>query len=311
MTLCVGIVLMGGYFVSKILPAYRVPPLPGEFVWTMVNVNQTTQGDAHLLQILDGMTVLIDAGYYKEAKTSLLPFLEQNRIQQIDLTFITHPHRDHYEGISAMLDAGIRFEEVYFNLPDKALCDQEIPWGCHYSSIISLRKRLQSHGVKLKEAKAGQNIILGPKTTISLLYAFDGVNTPVGKTDINDMSMIMMLHHAPYKFLFTGDLNHPIGSYISRSNPELKDLKATILKVPHHGTESAAPNQFFLKVNPQYILVPSPNDLWCNDRSARIRKWFQSKKIPIYVNGFSGHVQVIVKAQGLKIIPEKPLSPKC
>jgi competence protein ComEC len=114
----------------------------------------------------------------------------------------------------------------------------------------------------------------------------------------------MMLHHNQYKFLFTGDLNHKIGSYLAKSATE---ISADILKVPHHGTETVAPNNFFQKVSPKYGLVPAPEYLWLSDRSKRVRNWFLQNNIPVYVSGISGDVRVAVNGNTLTINAEKDL----
>ena len=143
---------------------------------------------------------------------------------------------------------------------------------------------------------------MGSRTWIDLLYAFDGVRTPVGRTDVNDLSLIMMLNHKTFRFLFTGDLNLKIGSYIAKTSV---DISADILKVPHHGAESTAPNSFFKRVNPQHALVPAPEHLWLSERSKRIRNWFLKENIPVYVNGIDGNVLVSVTDNTLTITSDK------
>ncbi|MGK5091153.1 MBL fold metallo-hydrolase [Deltaproteobacteria bacterium TL4] len=286
-------------------------PLSGDLVWSMVNVNRALQGDAHIIQVKGGQTILIDAGYYDEAQQSLIPFIEAKGLSSFDKVFITHPHRDHYEGLSALVNDGVQIKELYFNLPDKERCDFEIPWGCHYESVISHQKKAVDHGAELKIATAGQVFDLGNQVTLKILYAFDGVHTPVGKTDVNDMSLILRLEYQKHRILFAGDLNKPVGNYISGNDQGLEDLKASFLKVPHHGVESVANDLFFERVHPQYALVPSPQNLWCSPRSLRLRDWFNTNHISVYVNGLSGHVQVLLKADQLQIVTEKPGSPPC
>ena len=93
------------------------------------------------------------------------------------------------------------------------------------------------------------------------LYAFDGVNTPVGKTDINGMSLILLLTHSGVRALFTGDLNDPIGAYLAKSGHNgVNNLKADILKVPHPGADPLASNDFFDSVGARVALVPAPGN---------------------------------------------------
>jgi competence protein ComEC len=271
--------------------------------WTMVNENYSgQQADAHVIQIKNGKTILIDAGHQNTAGNSLVPFLRKRSINELDLVFISHPHNDHYGGLNILLNNGIKIKEIYFNIPEKSICDKEIPWGCDYNDILALHDKLKNKGIIVKIATAGQKFNLGNNTWIEILYAFDGINTPVGKTDINDLSLIMMLHHNQYKFLFTGDLNKKLGRYLAGLPSQ---LSANIIKVPHHGTENVAPNSFFKKINPQYALVPAPKHLWLSERSKRIRNFFSNNKIPVYVNGISGDIQVTINGNTLSVNTEK------
>jgi competence protein ComEC len=148
---------------------------------------------------------------------------------------------------------------------------------------------LKKANAEIVKAEKAMKFDLGNGATVEILYAFDGVNTPVGGTDINDLSLVMMLKQNKKKILFTGDLNNAIGQYLAKN---AHNLEADILKVPHHGTEGVVPNSFFEVVNAKFALVPAPTHLWCQERSARIRNWFNNNGVPVYVNGWHGNVQV-------------------
>jgi competence protein ComEC len=269
---------------------------PPELVWSMINVNYSNQqADAHLIQIHGGKTILIDAGDRTTAETGLIPFLEDHGVTAIDTVFISHPHKDHYGGVEYLLKHNIQIREIYFNIPDRQVCDHERPWGCDYTDVLNVHEKLRQQGIPIRVARAGDTFDLGKDTRVSIIYAFDGVHTPVGKTDINDMSLVMMLYHKKYKFLFTGDLNRKIGAYLAETS---ESLSADVLKVPHHGTESTVPDEFFEKVSPSYALVPAPQTLWQSKRSKRIRDWFSAHNIPVWVSGMDG--DVFVEAQRCK-----------
>jgi competence protein ComEC len=282
-------------------------------VWTMVNVNYSPQqGDAHLIQTSKGKNILIDTGHLAPARHALVPYLQKMKVKKIDTVFITHPHKDHYLGLLAILENGIPIETVYMNDIGRQECDAEMPLACDFEEILSYRAMLNTNKVKILEAKAGMTFDLGVGSSLKILYAFDGVNTPVGRTDINDMSLIMLLKHGLNTALFTGDLNAKLGEYLAK---EGKDLKVDILKLPHHGAESTAPDAFFAATAPKVVLVPSPALLWCSPRSARMKNWVESRKVPTYVDGFSGHVTVKMGLFNYQIDSERPRtrlpSPEC
>ncbi len=270
--------------------------------WTMINVNVTDkQGDSHLLQLHQGSEVLsnilIDTG---DQGQWIVPFLKAHQVNKIDLLIISHPHHDHYGAIKEILAANILISKAYFNIPLKEICDPEKPWGCDYEDVLTQITALQDHKTVVKTAKAKDVIFDQSGVKIQVLYAYDGIHTPLKKrTDINDTSLILLLTYGNNRVLFTGDLNRPLGTYLAKHG---KNIRADILKVPHHGTEGVAPNEFFDAVHPKVALVPSPRTLWQSDRSKRIREYFEKSSIKTYVNGLEGDVMVQFRKKGFKIV---------
>jgi competence protein ComEC len=259
----------------------------------MVNVcDENQQGDSHLLQFGNGLVWLIDAGGGNNiVRKKLALFLKKNDITTIDTVFISHAHKDHYEGIYDVINDGVKIKTLYFNIPDKEVCDREKPWGCDYEHINRTLAFIKGHGIPVNNMKIGDIFKPEEHTVLRVLAVYDGKNTPVGETDINDTSAIMKLEYGEESVLFAGDLNMKLGEYLVQ-NPEY--LKSHILKVPHHGTEGVAPNTFFDAVSPKVALVPAPKNLWLSERSKRIRDYFASKNIPVFVSGIDGNVTVIL-----------------
>ncbi|MGI9537633.1 MAG: ComEC/Rec2 family competence protein [Desulfocapsaceae bacterium] len=272
------------------------------FEWTMINVNEPTQqGDAHLIIVDENDCVLIDAGTRELAERSLLPFLRKRSITSLDLVFISHAHVDHYGGLDALLDHNIEIKKLYFNLPDRERCEREVPWGCDYQDVQRIRHRLESRGIELTQARTGWRQQLGDQSHVEIIYAFDGASPPMDKADINDTSLVMKLCYGDFGFLFTGDLNEDVGTYLAETSDK---LSADVLKIPHHGIEPVAPETFFEKVAPRCGLVSAPADFWRGKMGTRIRSWFRERNIPVYVSGMLGNVSVIVDGGALKIRPE-------
>lgn len=268
--------------------------------WTMIHVNEEVPADAHLLEITGGPTILIDTGY--PTGNRLVAFLRARKIQTIDSVWITHAHRDHYGGLGLLLDAGFQIKQVRMTRPDRKVCDAESTWGCQYHEVEDVFARLVRERIPVSAIQAGERETWTQNATLDTLYAFDGVHTPVGTTDINDMSPILLLTVGGTRALFTGDLNASIGGYLAEHG---KNLRAEILKVPHHGGESVAPNAFFDQVRARTAMVPAPRSLWAGDRTQRLKKYFAGTKT--YVSGFHGHVQVLMRASGYEIVAERPL----
>lgn len=274
----------------------------------MLNVTPAEgQADCHLLQFANGSRVLIDPAEAWDATGTAIAQLKNLHINHLDLVIISHFHRDHYGALIDLLNAGIEVDRIVLNVPDKSIADREIPWGCDWSHVQFILAELRSRNIPYSTPKAGDRLwevktAEGVTTGIDVICCYDGVNTPAGTTDVNDTSIILRVFHGPTRIMFTGDLNHTLGSYLAESN---MDLKADLLKAPHHGTEGTAPNIFYERVGAKVLLVPSPKNLWESARSMRTRDYFIEQRIPVYVAGIHGNVTATLTAQGYSIETER------
>ncbi len=274
----------------------------------MINVcGKDTQADCHLLSFADGSHALIDAADAADAPGAALAFLKKHGIKKLRLVVISHFHMDHYGRLLDLTDAGIQIERVAINLPgDRRIADRERPWGCDYDHVQAVLRTLTERKIPYFTPKAGERLLEissnGVVTALDVVCLYDGINTPIGETDINDTSILVRFTHGKTRALFTGDLNLALGTYLATSD---FDLRADLLKAPHHGTEGVAPNEFFTRVGAKAVLVPSPLELWHSVRSKRVRDYFRDHQVPAYVSGIHGDVTVRFTPEGYTIEPQQ------
>jgi competence protein ComEC len=285
-------------------------PAQGQQVtqWHMLNVSpREEQADCHLIVLPDGRKVLIDVADAGDAPGSAIAALKVLNITELDLIIISHFHFDHYGRLSDLLESGVKVKRLAVNMPDEASARREIPWGCNLDHVRSTLEGARARGIEIFTPVEGETLIESKVdgasvAKLEVVCLYDGLTGPVGPTDVNDTSIIVRLTHGKSRALFTGDLNHALGAWLATSS---FDLKADILKAPHHGTESCAPDVFFDRVNASTVLVPSPTNLWGSARSMRIRNYFADRKIPAYVNGIHGNVLVTFRSDGYSIETER------
>ena len=267
--------------------------------WHLVNVNATElQGDANLIQTPNSV-IMIDGGYYGEAEKHVIPYVTALGIKAIDHFFVSHPHRDHYEGLIALLDAGITVSNLHIRIPPKHICDREIPWGCNMKDIRSFLQKAIDHGISIHHPEAGFLYQVTPNSTLEILHAQED-DLPSDTIDANDLSLIMKWSINDTTVLFTGDLNDKVGTVLS-SDPR---MRSDFLKMPHHGATGIAPNEFFDQVDPGYVLVPGPKWIWCGERGAQARDWVEQKQLPVWINGIDGNIKVDFFDDRIVITPE-------
>jgi competence protein ComEC len=275
----------------------------GKLTWTAINVNAyLQQGDAHLIS-KGGKHILIDVGHYTYAKKILVPTLQKLKIKSIEKILISHPHNDHYGGLIALIEAGFEIRAIHMNMPSKSQMAQE-PWGGKYTELEEIQALTKIHHIPILPIKMGDRYSFDSDSYLDVLYVYNGIDTPIGKTDINDMSAVCMLHHGKNSFLFTGDLNKRLGRYLTDN---AKDIKADILKSPHHGTEGFPPDSFFDKVEAKVLIVPAPKHIWWSKRSKRMRDIARKKGYETYVNGFHGNIVVTTDGETYSIKTDRVL----
>ncbi|CAA6826827.1 MAG: Metallo-beta-lactamase family protein [uncultured Sulfurovum sp.] len=273
---------------SLLLTSCNNPFSAGTLTWTAINVNAyIQQGDAHLIS-KNGKHILIDVGHRSYAKKILIPTLQKAGVKSIDKVLITHPHNDHYGGLKPLIDAGMKIKAIYMNMPTKKQMAQE-PWGGSYAELDEIQLLAKKADIPVVPIVMGDKYTFDSDTYIEVLYVYNGINTPVGKTDLNDMSAVCMVYHGENRFLLTGDLNKKLGGYLAKN---VDNLRADILKSPHHGTEHFAPNAFFDKVEAKVLIVPAPKHIWWSENSKRTRNLARQKGYETYVNGFHGNITV-------------------
>ena len=257
-------------------------------VWHVVNVSVgKSVGNAHLIDVRGSMT-LIDAGLHTQAKRYLVPYLQKLKITDIDRIFVSHAHRDHYEGIRTILRAGIAVGKIFLKVPPQQICERErFPGGCDYEDFLDFIQELESAGVQVVTPSTGDRIYIGSDSDMLVLHAQED-DLPGDPIDINDLSLIMRWSISGSRVLFTGDLNHKIGSLLS----EDARMKSQFLKMPHHGAMGHAPQKFFDQVDPDVAVVPGPQFIWCSERGAVARNWVESNEVLTWVSGIDGNLRI-------------------
>lgn len=201
------------------------------FIAHYINVDQ---GDSILIQV-NNKNLLIDAGP-KSSKSSIINYLNKEKIEKFDYVIATHPHEDH---IGNMADIIKKYPIDNFYAPKVT----------HTSKTFeNMIDALKDKNMKIKVIKEGTNTIdLGKDTTVTV-YA------PINEKydDLNNYSPIIKITYKNTSFLFTGDAEK-----ISENEVVNKkyNLKADVLKIGHHGSSSSTSNNFLNEVNPSIAII--------------------------------------------------------
>jgi competence protein ComEC len=235
------------------------------------------QGDAIWIQTHDdgidgngkfeGYSIVIDGGPYSaDASNPFLPYIQSqgHRGADIEALFISHPHTDHFYGAQS-ISKNFRINHYY---------DPGYPSDLPaYLSFLNAIKGTGSHPGRAQQIHIGEKnfgqIDWGSELKVEVLYTWRGNadNTlGSGNTEINNSSIVLRVQYGDHVFLFMGDAegkdrddNPATAKFVEKILLETvpHKLKATVLKIAHHGSETSSTLPFIQAVDPDIVVAQS------------------------------------------------------
>jgi competence protein ComEC len=197
------------------------------------------QGDAIFIQTPRGQKVLVDGG---PSPTTLLAALGRRMPfwdRAIDLVVLSHPHDDHVSGLIPVLE---RYRVKAF------LDGGQEHFTPAYTHCLEL---IQERGISYQLAQLGMQIQLGEGLQMRVLHP-QGELLSGTDSDVNNNSIVLRLVYGRISFLLAGDVEEEAEAVLLFSN---EDLASTILKSPHHGSDTSLNLRFLEVVNPQVAVI--------------------------------------------------------
>lgn len=233
------------------------------------------QGDASLLQFSDNdenYTILYDTGDW--SGNEVVPYLQQQKIDFIDLVMISHPHADHIGQLKKVME-NFEVGEVWMtgNTANTKV----------YQSAI---EAVMNSDADYDEPMAGDEFDIGP-LEITILH-------PSSLTgDVNDDSLSARFTYGNVSFIFTGD------AYKSAEKQMIQrqsNIQADYLQVGHHGSSTSSDTQFVKAVQPKYAIYSAATGNSYGHPHVETIDLFEKMGIPLY--GTDVHGTIIVTTDG-------------
>ena len=193
--------------------------------WVLVACD-VGQGDGLAVRTGPGSAIVVDSG---PAADVMEGCLDRLRIKRVPLLIITHFHADHVAGLAGVLR--------HRNIGQLWLSPLAPPGPL--AAII--RSQAVHQGIPLSAPLRGTRASVGA----AILHVLGPVDSVAPDQDEsskqNDSSLVIMVEVAGLRLLLTGDIEPPGQQAILDSGA---DLRADILKIPHHGSAQQDPAFF-------------------------------------------------------------------
>jgi len=196
----------------------------------------------------------------------------------VDTWFISHPHTDHVNVLTSILESpdleGLTIDNIYAQLPSESWLQTHEPVNM-LPGMQAFKAALAARGKSVIEPSIGDEIVVdGLK--FEILTEIDETNHI---TDPNDYSMVFKLTTPETSVMFLGDLGVQGGALLL-DGPYGDDLESDYVQVAHHGSHGVT-REVYEAIAPTYALWPA--QAWLYDApedspyytSFQVRQWME------------------------------------
>ena len=254
------------------------------------------QGDGFILRN-QGLVMSVDGGSTSDqrlGKNVLVPYLESQGIEHIDLALITHCDADHYSGILYLLEEESKISIGELLLPRVAVQD---------ARYDALRDAAAARDVQIRYFGQGDSIALG-EVEICGYY-------PAGTEKLetaNDHSIGMLLHAPDFQMLFTGDMDEACEQQMLAALWEANAgyPKIDVLKAGHHGSHTSSSEALLAALRPDYAILSYGVGNDYGHPHAETRERLQRYGVEILETGVMGEIRITVSSEAPEGRQQKP-----
>lgn len=250
------------------------------------------QGDALLLRTPHGRYILFDSGgerngnergAFNTGERVILPYLRHYGVDELAAIFLTHAHADHAGGSGAVL-RNMPVGVVY--TADEGRAAYALSMGLGSNSPLLQKLHSAQEGAFLEVDGVRIEVVYAPKLSAS------------GAEAGNEASNVYRIAYGNASFLITGDLTKENEKRILEKG---SNIRSTVLKVGHHGSNTSSSAEFLQAVAPRYavICVGANNDF--GHPKAEVLERLQSTGIEILRTDRDGEIKFCTDGKSISV----------
>lgn len=248
-------------------------------------------GDSTYIELPNGQNMLIDIST-QEGGSVLTKKLLDMQVRSIDYFVVSHLHKDHTAGFAELAEhidvkqiilSGYGFKSIETDLTFFETVDRkQIPM-----QYVRMGQELDIGGVHLQVLFPPKGI---PEASSDLPYVEQEIHS-------NMHSLVFKLSYGRFSALFTGDIYAETEQQMVESCGD--KLESTVLKLPHHGSNTSASQLFMDYVKPRVAVT------MCRSCEWEVQQRFSNAGIPVYGPFCDGSIIMQTDGRTLQIECDK------
>lgn len=255
------------------------------------------QGDAVILDFEDGLTVMIDAGStssgLSQTRADLLAYLAELSLEDIDYLIVTHPDTDHYNMLTAVMDAYVVKNVIYNN------CDKTKT----YSDFIDrIEEEVDGEHNMPIDGDGFDYTITGEYCTINVYapgYArFENGDGEYDASESNGMSPIVTVECAGRKLILTGDAVSASTEPWIMEKLGANALDVDFIKIGHHGSNTSSSAEFLDYITAEYAIISCDDSTKHGHPDIEVMNRLYDRGIVTYRTNRHGNIVLCIDIDG-------------
>ena len=219
---------------------------------------------------------------------TLMPYLLDRKIYCVDYAIISHFDTDHVGGLLYIME----------NMKVKNVIISKQPESS--TNLDKFIEILNEKNINPIYVKKGDNLKIEKNLYFNILWP--DTSSFLTENTLNNNAIVCKLCYKNFSMLFTGDIEKEAENILVQEYKTTKELKSTILKVPHHGSKTSSTIEFLKQVSPKASIIGVGKNNLYGHPNADVLTRLKDLESKIYRTDEDGEIKVIVNSKGeLKI----------
>lgn len=277
-------VLPAGLYAIQVTMQQRVPS-----THMTVTILDVGQGNAALIQTVEGRTILVDGGGFSGGSSFdvgryvVAPFLWHQGITVLDMVILTHPESDHMNGLVFIVE-NFTVGSLVKNTDTSS-----------HESFDRIMAACRQKKISIFVPGCEKNQVAWDKTRLKFFQC----ESVVPGLNPNDNSVVFKLVLDNFSMLFPADIMETREQLLAGSRKE--QISSQLLLSPHHGSNSSSTHFFLDWIRPESVIISCGFNNPYRFPHPDVLERYRQRKITVFRTDHHGAVTITSSGTGYTV----------